>query len=112
MNRNFESMIVVLPDIGEQVQEEVFQKIAKKIESLEGKVINAKIWAKERSLAYPLKVSGAQKKKYLKGCYWLVAFSLDTEKLADLKETIRLEEKILRSIILNRENLKTEKITS
>lgn len=112
MNRNFESMIVVLPDIGEQAQEEVFQKITKKIESLEGKVINAKIWAKERSLAYSLKASGAQKKKYLKGCYWLVAFSIDTDKLADLKETIRLEEKILRSIILNRENLKTANIVS
>jgi len=112
VNRNFESMIVVLPDIGEQAQEEVFQKITKKIESLEGKIINAKIWAKERSLAYPLKASGAHKKKYLKGCYWLITFSIDTDKLADLRETIRLEEKILRSIILNRENLKTVNIVS
>jgi ribosomal protein S6 len=105
-------MIIVLPDIGDQAQEEVFQKVTKKIESLEGKVTSAKIWAKERSLSYPLKASGSQKKKYLKGCYWLIVFSIDTEKLADLRETIRLEEKILRSIILNRENLKVENIVS
>ncbi len=108
MNRNFESMIVVVPDIGEQAQEEVYQKITKKIEALSGKVSSAKVWAKERNLAFPLKASGAQKKKYLKGCYWLINFSLDTDKLADLRETIRLEEKILRNIILNRENVKHE----
>jgi ribosomal protein S6 len=105
-------MVIVLPDIGEQAQEEVFQKVTKKIESLDGKIIDAKVWAKERILAYPLKAPGAHKKKYLKGCYWLVTFSLDTDKLADLKETIRLEEKILRNIILSRESVKAENIPS
>lgn len=110
MKRNFESMNIVLPDIGDQAQEEVFQKVIKKIESLGGKVLSAKIWAKERSLAYPLRAQGAQKKKYTKGCYWLVVFSIDTEKLPDLRETIRLEEKILRNIILKKDDLNLEKV--
>jgi len=37
-------------------------------------------------------------------------FSLDTDKLAELKETIRLEENILRSMILQGEAMEAVKI--
>jgi ribosomal protein S6 len=106
---NFESMMIVVADIGEPAQEEIFQKITKKIESLSGKVTSAKVWAKERNLAFFLKSSGADKKKHTKGCYWLVEFNLDTDKLAELKETVRLEEKILRSIVLQGKASEAEK---
>lgn len=110
MEKNFESMMILTSDIGEKAQEEIFQKIVKKIENLGGKVINSKVWAKERNLAFFLKSRGADKKKHTKGCYWLVTFSIDTDKLAELKETVRLDENILRSLILQGENTKTEKI--
>lgn len=110
MKRNFESMMILTTDIGEQAQEEIFQKITKKIESLDGKILRANVWAKERNLAFFLKSRGADKKKYTKGCYWLVEFSLDTDKLAELKETVRLEENILRSMILRGKELEGEKI--
>jgi len=110
VKKNFESMMILTTDIGEKAQEEIFQKITKKIESLEGKVLDAKVWAKERSLAFFLKSRGADKKKHTKGCYWLVEFSLDTDKLAELKETVRLEENILRSMILQGKSMEAEKI--
>jgi ribosomal protein S6 len=100
VERLYEGMLVLTTDISEQAQGEIFQKITKRIESLEGKVVSSRVWAKERSLAFTLKSRGAQKKKHSKACYWLVVFWLDTDKLADLKETIRLEESILRSLIL------------
>jgi len=110
VKRNFECMVILTTDIGDAAQEAIFQKISKKIESLDGKVLSAKIWAKERNLAFFLKSRGADKKKHTKGCYWLVEFSLDTDKLGDLKETIRLEESILRSMILRGRMQEAEKI--
>jgi ribosomal protein S6 len=97
-------MVILQPDLSDQELQGIFEKIGKKIESLSGKVLIAKIWEKERNFYYFLKSRGAEKKKYYKGCYWFVSFSIDTEKLADLKEMIRLEERILRHLILNREN--------
>jgi ribosomal protein S6 len=94
-------MFIVALEVGEKGQEEIFQKITKRIEGLEGKALNAKVWAKERNFAFFLRGRGAQKKRHTKGTYWLVNFYLDTEKLPELKETVRLEENILRSLILN-----------
>ena len=104
MNRSYESMLILRPDLEEKEREEIFDKIIKKIESLEGKVMASKIWAKERNFYFFLKSRGAEKKKYYKGCYWLLNFSLSKDKLPDLKETIRLEERILRNIILSKES--------
>jgi len=102
--RDYESMMILRPDLAEQEREEIFEKITKKVEDLKGKVISSKIWAKERNFYFFLKSRGAEKKKYYKGCYWLLNFSLSKDKLPDLKETIRLEERILRSVILSKES--------
>lgn len=104
MVRNYENMVVLKANITDEEKKEVFDKITKKIESLEGKVLAAKIWAKERNLCFPLKSSGAEKALHHKGCYWLVVFTVDTSKLAELKETMRLDERILRSMTINCEN--------
>lgn len=105
MVRNYECMTILQPDLTEQELQGIFEKIQKKIESLNGKILVAKIWEKERNFYYFLRSRGAEKKKYYKGCYWLVSFSIDTEKLGDLKEAFRLEERILRYMIINRENI-------
>ena len=103
MNRKYESMIILKPDLEEKEREEVFDKIIKRIESLKGKVVASKVWAKERNFYFFLRGRGAEKKKYFKGCYWLINYTLDKDKILELKETIRLEERILRSIIINQE---------
>lgn len=103
MQRNYESMIIIRTDLGDEEQQEICNKIIKKIEGLEGKISASKIWAKERNFFYPLKSRGAEKKKYAKGSYWLVNFLLDKDKVDELKEALRLEERILRSIIISKE---------
>jgi ribosomal protein S6 len=99
-------MLILMPDLGDETREEVIQKVTKKIESLGGKMVSSRMWAKEREFRYCIKSRGAEKKKCYKGSYWLMEFTLDTEKLPDLKETLRLEERILRNIILKRERSK------
>ncbi|MCP4652740.1 MAG: 30S ribosomal protein S6 [Candidatus Omnitrophica bacterium] len=107
MERVYESMIIVKPDLSDEEREGIFSKLTKKVEDLEGKIASARVWAKERKFSYPIKSRGAEKKRNFNGCYWLVNFTLDTEKLPDLKEVIRLEERILRDIIIKKDESKT-----
>ena len=102
MERLYETMIILRPDLTEEERETVFDKISEKIKDLGGKVVESKVWSKEREFCYPIKSRAAGKKTYRKGLYWLVNFSLDIERLGDLKETVRLEEKILRNAIIRR----------
>ncbi|MDD5583740.1 MAG: 30S ribosomal protein S6 [Candidatus Omnitrophica bacterium] len=109
MDRKYESMVIVRSDISEQEQEEIFGKITKKIEALQGKVESARVWLKERNFCFLLQSSAAGKKKYDRGCYWLVDFILDTDKLGELKEIMRLEERLLRHLILRKDEEIEEK---
>lgn len=106
MERVYESMLVLRPDLGDEEREDVLQKIVKKIEGLNGKVFASKMWAKERNLCYSLRSRGAEKKRYNKGLYWLINFTLDTDKLFELGEMVKLEERLLRNIIVKREAYK------
>ncbi|MFH1771897.1 MAG: 30S ribosomal protein S6 [Candidatus Omnitrophota bacterium] len=103
MRRMYESMLIIRVDLEPAVKDEICNKITGKIEALEGKIFNSKAWAKERSLCFPIRSKDAQKTKCFKGHYQLITFALDTEKLPDLKEVIRLEERIIRSIIFRKE---------
>jgi ribosomal protein S6 len=106
----YESMMVLIPGLADPDREEIFQKIAKKVTALGGKVANSKVWAQERDLTFVLQSRSGEKKKYSKGLYWLLNFSLDTQKIPELKETIKLEERILRSLILKSEGPRVDKI--
>ena len=112
MSRDYENMIILKPDLDDQEREEIFDKISKRIKDLNGEVLASKVWAKERKFYYFLRSRGAEKKKYYKGCYWLINFTLDIEKLPDLKETIRLEERILRNLIVSQEGKAKSGLTS
>jgi len=112
VNRDYENMIIVKPDLEDNEREEIFDKISKRIKDLDGEVLDSKVWIKERKFYYFLRSRGAEKKKYYKGCYWLINFTLDTEKLPELKETMRLEERILRNLIVNKEGKIKPELTS
>ena len=110
MDTMYESMMILVPGLADPDREEIFQKITKKITALGGKIASAKVWAQERDLTFVLHSRGGEKKKYSKGLYWLVNFSVDTQKIPELKETIKLEERILRSLILKTEGPRVDKL--
>lgn len=103
MNRDYESMIIIRSDLSQENIDNIFHKISERIEELDGKVAQASVWARERSFAYPIR-SRVAGKSFLKGCYWLILFNLATNKLGELKETIRLEDNILRSILIRKDS--------
>ena len=96
-------MVILKTDITEEQKTEAFNKISKKIEELQGTIKAARVWASQRAFSYPLVSRGAEKKRHAGGCYWLVEFNIDSEKLGELKEALRLDERVLRSTIFRRE---------
>lgn len=109
MERKYETVLILKNDLSDQDRDDTVNKIIKIIEGLKGKIVNSNVWFKDRSFYYPLKSKGAEKKKYTRGCYWLIQFLSQTDSLTELKETIRLEERILRSIILKSNDKTTTK---
>lgn len=103
MDKSYECMLVLRDDISEEEQNEIFGKMIKKVESLGGKTIDSKVFAKDRQFYFPLRGRGAGRKKYFKGTYWQFNYELDTQKLPELKEVMRLEERILRNLNLARD---------
>lgn len=97
-------MLILRPDLAEPERDKVAEGITDKIKELKGTVKKSEVWQTLRDFHYFLRSKGAERTKYYKGIYWLITFMLSTEKLDDLKETIRLEEGILRSLVLNRES--------
>jgi ribosomal protein S6 len=108
MERNYECMLILRPDLPEPEREEVAAGIGEKIKELKGQVGKSALWRNLSDFHYFLRSKGAQRTKYYKGSYWLIEFILPTESLDELKETIKLEEGILRSLILNKESDKVK----
>jgi small subunit ribosomal protein S6 len=70
----------------------VSAKVHKYIEDLGGEILASRLW-EERKLAYP--VNGQSK-----GTYWITYFNIDTSKLVEFNRTCRLDENILRQLVL------------
>lgn len=70
----------------------VSTKLHKSIEDLGGEILASRQW-EERKLAYPV---GGQ----TKGTYWISYFNMETSKLKELNRSIRLDENVLRHLVL------------
>lgn len=70
----------------------VSAKVHKYIEDLGGEILASRLW-EERKLAYPVNGQG-------KGTYWIIYFNMDTSKLVEFNRTCRLDENILRQLVL------------
>jgi small subunit ribosomal protein S6 len=74
------------------------------VQKLGGEILAARLW-EERRLAYP--INGQRK-----GTYWLSYFRLDSRSLSDLTRECRLNESILRSLVLKVDDRIVEALVS
>ena len=88
----YEGLFILNSDAYARNPEDVSSLIAKTIEQLGGIVRVSRLWD-DRKLAYPIK-------HHRRGVYWLSYFRLSTDKLAELNRLFRLNENILRSLII------------
>ncbi|MFO0939874.1 MAG: 30S ribosomal protein S6 [Pirellulales bacterium] len=70
----------------------VSAKVHKAIEELGGEILASRMW-EERKLAFPINGQG-------KGTYWISYFNMETSKLTEFNRTCRLDENILRHLVI------------
>ena len=62
------------------------------VEKNGGELLASRLWSEQR-LAYPIN-------NQRKGTYWLTYFRMDTQRLTDLNRALRLNDSVLRSLII------------
>jgi small subunit ribosomal protein S6 len=90
----YEIMFLLKPDIKEEELNAEIEKIKESVKKLKGETIELSLWAK-RKLAYPIK-------KYGKGIYYLGTFKLSESAPQSLSKDWKLDENILRTLIIRK----------
>jgi small subunit ribosomal protein S6 len=93
--RTYELTLIFKPDLKEEEQDKIIGGLKKVVEGKKGrpgKVVSAKLWGR-KPLAYQIK-------KQKEGIYHLVAFEIEPQVLEELEKKIKLEEDIIRHLIV------------
>jgi len=89
----YETLFIALPSLTDEEVDKLVEKITSTIESQEGKIRKIDKWGK-RVLAYPIK-------KLNEGIYVLIEFELEKAKVNEVDRRMKLDENIIRHIIVN-----------
>lgn len=92
MNK-YEAMFIVKPELNAEEKKTLFSQIADIIVKNNGKVSDANIWSEKRKLCFPIR-------KHDEGSYYLVNFNLEASAITKIKYAFKLNENILRVMIL------------
>ncbi|MGE5307556.1 MAG: 30S ribosomal protein S6 [Deltaproteobacteria bacterium] len=98
MNK-YEAMFIIKPELTEDERKTLFGQIADNIGKNGGKLSSGDLWSERRKLTFPIK-------KHDEGVYYLARFELPTAGLDKLKYAFKLNENILRVMILSGEDKK------
>ena len=94
-------LIFITDPLTEKIDAEAPAKVRRFINELGGQIRKEDIWEK-RKLAYPIK-------KHLFGFYVIFEFEMEAEKLDELQKQLRLNDDVLRFLIINKEGIKEER---
>ncbi|RLD98029.1 MAG: 30S ribosomal protein S6 [Bacteroidetes bacterium] len=94
--RDYELVIIVTPEIDETATAEVVEKVKSWITEAGGSIESFEEWGRQK-LAYLIR-------KNKEGQYYLFNLKLEPTAVATLERNFRLQESILRFLIINRED--------
>ena len=94
MNK-YEAMFIIKPDLTEDERKALLAQIGDTVAKNGGSVTNAAVWSEKRRLTFTLK-------KHQEGVYYLANFTAPAEAIVKLKYAFKLNEQILRVMILAR----------
>ena len=92
--KNYEGVFIVNPDIGSDATKGVVTQVQELVSKNGGRVDGLQEWGKRR-LAYRIK-------KRQEGNYFVVNFQLDSKQTKKLEQTLRLNDQILRFLIVDK----------
>ena len=95
MERNYESMIIVIPTLAQEDAKKENEKILSQIKNLNAEIINTDDWGKKK-LAYEIQ-------KHKEGFYFVNYFKMDADKVSELQRIYRLNENLIRFNILTKD---------
>lgn len=93
MQHNYEMMFIVRPDVDEETLQATRDKVAQTIKENNGEITDTDDMGKRR-FAYEIN-------RYREGYYTVVNFKADAEVVDELDYTIRINDNILRHLIIN-----------
>ncbi|MEA3475857.1 MAG: 30S ribosomal protein S6 [Candidatus Cloacimonadota bacterium] len=94
MKRKYESMFILPPMEDEQINENI-EKVKKFIAKKKGEILEVKDWGK-RKLAYEIN-------NHNEGYYVIITFEFEPNQISSLKNFYKLDENIIRSIVIKRD---------
>jgi len=96
MTRLYEMISLIRADLPEEKKNSVINSLSEAIEKIKGEIISKDFWQEKRTLAYPIK-------KEKEACYYLVNFKAEPDSISKLRQIYRLNEDILRFLIIKKE---------
>ncbi|OGD53429.1 30S ribosomal protein S6 [Candidatus Beckwithbacteria bacterium RBG_13_35_6] len=93
--RSYELVIILSSKLDSKKQDKITDKLKKTISDLKGKLLLSEVWGL-KNLAYPIS-------KQDQGIYFYYKLTLEADKLLTLEKTIKLEENILRFLLIKLE---------
>jgi len=95
--RNYEMMVIVRPDLDEEGLQAAITRVTDVITANGGEVTKTEPWGRRR-LAYPIK-------QVREGQYVLMQFKLEAAATAAVERTLRINEDILRFLVVRLDDL-------
>jgi len=93
--RAYELIVVLSPEIGDDVLEASIDKVQQSVTSRGGEIVESKPWGRRR-LAYPIK-------RHMEGNYVESHVRLDPGQVSSLEANLRISEEVIRHLIVTKE---------
>ncbi|MFC1703228.1 30S ribosomal protein S6 [Candidatus Omnitrophota bacterium] len=90
---NYEAMVIIRPDLNENTRTEVFQQIEEQITKNQGEIQSSKVWAEKHRMTFKIR-------KFDEGLYYVINFLLAPAAVIKIKQAWKLNDNILRVLIL------------
>ena len=90
--RDYELMVILSPDVGDDVINESLERLNQGVTSRGGEVVDVNHWGRRR-LAYPIN-------RHLEGNYVVSQIKLDPNEVPGLEGSLRISEEVIRHMIV------------
>lgn len=90
--RDYEMVVILSPDIGDDVIGESLERLSENITTRGGEVVDVNHWGRRR-LAYPIR-------SHFEGNYVVSQVKLDPDQLPNLESNLRISEEVIRHLIV------------
>jgi small subunit ribosomal protein S6 len=92
VQRDYELVVILSPEIGDDVVSESLDRLSQTVTSRGGEIVDVNHWGRRR-LAYPIR-------SHFEGNYVISQIKLDPSRVPDLEGTLRISEEVLRHMII------------